>query len=459
VGTSIFCGSKDGNLYSLSLDGAVRWKFQTDNAIIGSPAYSDGLVYIASTDGYLYAVNANTGTQAWKSAFTLNLYVQPPIYSSLYNVASPTVGDGVVFIGGGVQYGSSMPGVDYEAIGMSTPSGANGGGIRMFAFDAETGESIWNQSRAGNSQPIYYPAYVDGKIYAPEFFEVTKMDAEEPNSTGTVDPTPDFNQNNRRTGVREWASWLGYQIQGSMAYADDLTGDKIYAGSDIGSMYVLDAEDGRSLSVFTVGGNVPASPSIWDGKMYCGATDGKMYCFDDSPTVDFSLNAAADKGAAMWNNETITIEGRLTANPCMSVWKYGDEDTPGSYVREPMEYHPPLPGATVKVSFTKPDGTDMTLDTTTDKDGYFSLSYSPTDAGEWGWVAYYDGMRRVGIQYDQAYGEWNPFTVNSPAAGGGGGGGEEPASSAFPMEYVYAAIAVIVIVVVVFVAYFLLKRK
>jgi hypothetical protein len=210
--------------------------------------------------------------------------------------------------------------------------------------------------------------------------------------------------------------------------------------------------------VFTVGGNVPASPTVWDGKMYCGCTDGKMYCFDDSPVVDMSMSAAADKGAAMWNNETITIEGRLTSNPTMSVWRYGDEDTPGSYQPEPMDYHPALPNAVVKVSFTKPDGTDMTLDTTTDKDGYFSISYSPTDTGEWGWVAYYDGLRRVGIQYNQAYGEWNPFTVNSPAAGGSTpppSGGEE----GFPMEYVYAAIAVIVIVVVVFVAYFLLKRK
>jgi outer membrane protein assembly factor BamB len=464
VGTSIFCGSKDGNLYCLSLDGAVRWKFKTDNAIIGSPAYSDGIVYIASTDGYLYAVNANTGTQAWKSAFTLNMYVDPPIYSSLYNVASPTVGDGVVFIGGGVQYGSRLPGwsySDYTDRGVSGPQGANGGGILMFAFDAETGESIWNQSRAGNSQPIYYPCYVDGSIFAPEFFEITKMDAEEPNSTGTVDPTPDFNYNYRINGVRIWASWLGYQIQGSTAYADDLTGAKVYAGSDIGSMYAIDAEDGRSLSVFTVGGNVPASPTIWDGKMYCGCTDGKMYCFDDSPVVDMSMSAAADKGAAMWNNETITIQGRLTSNPTMSVWKYGDEETgvPGSYQPEPMDYHPGLPDAVVKISFTKPDGTDMTLDTTTDKQGYFSLSYSPSDTGEWGWVAYYDGLRRVGIQYNQAYGEWNPFTVNSPAAGGGGDGGQEQPSAGFPMEYVYAAIAVIVIVVVVFVAYFLLKRK
>ncbi len=364
----------------------------------------------------------------------------------------------MVFVGGGVQYGGRMSGVDYAALGQSRPSGAWGGGIRMFAFDAETGESIWNQSRAGNSQPIYYPAYVDGKIYAPEFFEITKMDAENPNTTGTVDPVPDFSYTYRRNGVREWASWLGYQIQGSMAYADDPTGDKIYAGSDIGSMYVLNAEDGTSLSVFTVGANVPASPAIWDGKMYCGSTDGKMYAFDDSPMVDFSLVAYADKGAAIWNNETVTIEGRLTSNPTMSVWNYDLE----KYVREPSDYHPGLPNAVVKVAITKPDGTDVSLETTTDKQGYFSISYSPTDVGEWGWVAYYEGMRRLGITYNQAYGEWTPFTVNSPTAGpsnGDGNGTEPPPTAELPMEYVYAAVAVIIIVVVALLAYFFLKKK
>jgi outer membrane protein assembly factor BamB len=457
VGNSLYCGSKDANLYCLSLDGSVKWKFSTDNAIIGSPGYSDGVVYIASTDGYLYAVNANTGTQVWKSTFTLNGEVVPPIYSTLYNVGSPTAADGVVYIGGGVQYGQNGNNTYFELIGQSTPSGANGGGIRMFAFNATTGESIWNQSRAGNSQPIYYPAVVDGSIFAPEFFEITKMDAANPNFTGTVYPVPDFNQRNRRGGSRIWSAWLGYQIQGSVGYADDPTGAKIYAGSDIGSMYALKAEDGTTLSVFTVGGNVPASPTVWDGKMYCGCTDGKMYCFDDSPVVSMDINAAADKGAAMWNNETLTIGGRLTSNPTMKVWSYGTENVSGAYVPAASEYHPGIPNATVLVSLTKPDMTSVNLTATTDNKGYFTFSYSPTDVGEWGWVAYYEGIRRVGISYTEAYGEWTPFTVASPTASSGG---EEPQPTAgFPMEYVYVAIAVIVIVLVAIGAYMFLKRK
>ena len=130
----------------------------------------------------------------------------------------------------------------------------------------------------------------------------------------------------------------------------------------------------------------------------------------------------------------------------------------GSYVAVESDMHPGIPNAEIKMSLTKPNGEDVALTATTDNSGYFTLSYSPTDVGDWGWVVYYDGQRTTGLEYNQAYGEWNPFTVNSPTAGGS----EVPPPSepeGFPMEYVYAAIAVIVIVVVVFVAYFLLKRK
>jgi hypothetical protein len=224
------------------------------------------------------------------------------------------------------------------------------------------------------------------------------------------------------------------------------------AGSDIGSMYVLNATDGSSLSVFTAGGNVPCSPTIWEGKMYCGCTDGRLYCFNDSPSVDFSLYATSDKGTTMWNNETITMAGRLTANPTMAVWNYDSK----TYVPEASDYHPGLPNATVLVSLTKPDMTSVNLTATTDNHGYFTISYSPTDVGDWGWVAYYDGMRRVGITYNGAYGEWNPFTVSSPTASGGE---ENPPANGFPMEYVYATVAVIVIVLVAIGVYLFVKRK
>jgi hypothetical protein len=204
------------------------------------------------------------------------------------------------------------------------------------------------------------------------------------------------------------------------------------------------------LGLYTTQSHIQASPAIWDGKVYIGSADGIMYMFDEQETVPFGISATANKVGQMWNNETLTIAGRLVpANGYVSDEgvQYGSYDANG------------LPGATVKMSLTKPDGTDVSLEATTDKDGYFSFSYSPTDVGEWGWVVYFDGGEHPWIMYAQAYGEWTPISVNSPSAGGGStpppSGGEE----GFPLVYVYVAVAVIVIVIVAFAAYMLLRKK
>jgi len=55
--------------------------------------------------------------------------------------------------------------------------------------------------------------------------------------------------------------------------------------------------------------------------------------------------------------------------------------------------HPGIPNATVIVSFIKPDGSVVNMTTKTDNLGKFSLTYSPTETGNWGWLAYYEGQR------------------------------------------------------------------
>ena len=453
IGNRVYVGSLDGKVYCLdTADGSVEWTYTTGDNIHGSPAYSEGTIYIASTDGYLYALEAADGDFVWQSAFELNMSVGVPSYCTRYNIGTPTVAEGMVIIGGGVQYGTAMAGVDYAAMNMSTPSGANGGGIRMFAFNATTGESIWNVSRAGNSQPLYVPCYWDGQIYAGEFFDVTAMDATNPTS-GTYVPA-DYTQRNRINGNRTIGQWLGYQIQPSVAYADDITSPKIYVGSDIGSVYCLDPRTMTTLSVFTAGANVPCSPAIWEGKVYVGSVDGKVYCFDDSPTLSTSIFADSDKGAEMWNNETITIAGRLVSNPIELEWEMASD----TYVPVASELHPALPDAEIKMSLTKPDGSDVPLTTTADKHGYFSFSYNPTDTGEWGWVVYYDGEQKPRILYETSYGSWNTFNVTSPSSEAPTNG-EEPPPEGIPMEYIYAIVAVIAIIIIAVAAYVYMKRS
>ena len=68
----------------------TKWTFKTDGPIIGSPAIANGVVYIGSTDGNLYAVDQETGKQKWKFK----------TFASRQVASSPTIANGLVYFGG-----------------------------------------------------------------------------------------------------------------------------------------------------------------------------------------------------------------------------------------------------------------------------------------------------------------------------------------------------------------------
>ena len=58
---TIYFGSLDKNIYSLSKKGALQWTYTTQDEVHSSPAIgSNGLLYIGSSDGYLYAIGAES---------------------------------------------------------------------------------------------------------------------------------------------------------------------------------------------------------------------------------------------------------------------------------------------------------------------------------------------------------------------------------------------------------------
>ena len=468
VNGNLYAGSLDGKVYCLNpADGSVKWTYVTGGPIGGSPAYANGVIYITSTDTYLYALDASTGAFKWKSIpLNLDVYTTPDKGSRwdvyFFSTATPTVANGVVYVPAGVTMGGLWPASKYAWPGNPSPGGANGGALRLAAFNANTGASLWNQTIAGNSGGVWTPVYYKGNLYIVEFMQVTCENATAP-GTGPVAVAGFMRQ---PAGNRTWAQWLGYEILSSVAYVDDLRGPKVYVGCDVGSVTVINGTSGQAISSYQTGSNVEASPTIWEGKLYIGSSDRNVYCFDDSPIVDFRINAASSKGDTMWSNETITIGGQLQSNPKELLWQGS------AYEPVDSDMHPGIPNAKVVVSFNKPDGSSENVTATTDYLGKFSVSYNPTQVGNWGWVAYYEGMRTAGITYNAAYSEWNPLNVATPSTPSTPtvtptpGVTPSPEATAtpvqnagFPMEYVYAIVAVIVIVIVAIVAYVFLKSK
>ena len=60
----VYVGSTDGNLYAFQTsDGTKVWSFATGAKVSSSPAVFNGVVYVGGEDGALYAVYSSSGTK------------------------------------------------------------------------------------------------------------------------------------------------------------------------------------------------------------------------------------------------------------------------------------------------------------------------------------------------------------------------------------------------------------
>ncbi|HYR12792.1 MAG TPA: PQQ-binding-like beta-propeller repeat protein, partial [Mycobacterium sp.] len=118
--TSVYVGAPDGKLYALDpANGAVRWAGPTHGSQItpqqpnptpieSSPSVANGVVYVSSFDGYVYAYAATgcaTTSCPWLFAASLDGGLGNGHVSNCWNTttSSPVVVNGFVYVGGCTQ--------------------------------------------------------------------------------------------------------------------------------------------------------------------------------------------------------------------------------------------------------------------------------------------------------------------------------------------------------------------
>ena len=91
----LYVGSNDGGLYAFdATTGQLAWKALTGGVVISSPDVANGLVYVGSGDGKLYAFDAVTGQAVWVFATSAAITSSPDVVGGLVYIGSD---DGAVY--------------------------------------------------------------------------------------------------------------------------------------------------------------------------------------------------------------------------------------------------------------------------------------------------------------------------------------------------------------------------
>jgi outer membrane protein assembly factor BamB len=252
VNGTAYVGSTDGNLYAVDLEsGTERWKFATKVRVVSSPAVDGGVVYFGSYDGNFYALDAASGQVKWKfqtggeRRFAgKHLHGAHPDAETMpdpfdFYISSPVVWNGAVYFGSG-----------------------DG---NVYALDAASGKVSW-KFKTGDVVHAS-PAISDGTLFIGSwdsyFYAVDTATGQEKWRFKTGEDHDIYNQ-------------VG--IQSSAAVMDGV----VYFGCRDSNFYAVDARTGKQKWMFNNKGNwVITSPAVRDGKVYFATSDGGMfYAFD-----------------------------------------------------------------------------------------------------------------------------------------------------------------------------------
>ena len=309
-------------------------------AVWSSPAIVDGVVYIGSLDGNLYAVNATTNEKIWNYTVD-NGWLNPEF-------RSPWTGDGQSY--------------DHLIGAWSSPAVANGivyigsADKNIYALNATTGSFIWNYATNGSvgSSPvivgdILYVASWDGNVYALNAEDGTYI------WSTTVDTSGNWNEicTNPLIYSEEYISrynWFKEWPRNFIVSIPAVADGKLFIGVGNNRFFALNAEDGTVEWNRTIGftmsntSSIPiigtaldengcmgdpilqplvlgawSSPAFLDGIVYTGSFDGNVYAMNAS-TGDFVWNYIN----GYWNWETFYNLGDQA-----SYWM---NTTTGSYI-------------------------------------------------------------------------------------------------------------------------------
>lgn len=296
----VYFGSMDRNVYALDAQtGTLAWKYTADGGIIASsPVVSEGILYIGSYDYNLYALDVETGSLAWK------FHTREKVLSTA------TVHGGRVYFGSNdrnlycldSRTGKMVWKFETQGEVISHPMVHEGlvyfGSYDHFLYclDAGTGRLKWKFETQGNvlsqseflikNNIIYFPSF-DNYLRAVDIKSGRLVWKILTGHYGGMSSGPKLHGNMLMQSNREGVL-LGLTLDGkerwsfriNEAMATPIVYDgRIYIGAADHNLYCI-GMDGKALWSFRTQGEVWWEPTAWKGKIYFTSWDCNMYCVD-----------------------------------------------------------------------------------------------------------------------------------------------------------------------------------
>jgi outer membrane protein assembly factor BamB len=268
----VYIASTDGYLYALSQStGAVIWRSRVGNYLTDStPALEGQTLFVAAHGTTIEALNAQTGVLYWTFAISERIEAPPLVFGTRVLVASRTTlwtlnaADGSLlwkFHRGAV----SWPTTGVPAVAGDTVYVGLGSDNHLWALDLATGQIIWGFDTGDRitSAPLVNGGIVYIATWHGEIFALDRVH-------GTMLWVYTLNGKTKQSVIDG--------VGGSMALANG----KLYAGDYRGELLCLDGQRGRLLWRFATGAQILSTPVIAAEHVYFGSDDGFFYALDSS---------------------------------------------------------------------------------------------------------------------------------------------------------------------------------
>jgi eukaryotic-like serine/threonine-protein kinase len=308
-----------------AIQGKLVWQERL-NPIFSSPVAGLHMLYIASTDGYLYALQQDSGNVVWRVQLdNLLTDATPALEGQVLFVAMHSKAIGAFDAGTGQMYWTFDVGEKIQA-----PPLVVGGRVvvasltHLWVLNAASGQVIWNFKRGLSGWPTTgAPAIMGNVVYAglgtgTQLWALNLIDGHIIWSFDTGDRITSsvlvqgdtvyiatwkgkIYALDRSSGKMRWVYLLNIVrnqnvidgVGGSMALGDN----RLFVGDYRGSILCIDALHGKMIWRYATGAQVLATPVVTPGRIYTGSGDGFFY----------ALNSKT--GRPLWRYATGEIRG------------------------------------------------------------------------------------------------------------------------------------------------------